>query len=110
MEIWKQYNDNYSASSEGRFRNDKTGRILKPWRTGHKDYSYLKIGLGANRHRRRCHIVVAELFCDKPITDEKLEIDHINCDRFDNRASNLQFITHRDNCLKKKQHINIMSG
>ena len=108
MEIWKKYNENYSASNEGRFRNDKTGRILKPWRTGVKEYPYLKIGLGANRHRRRCHIVIAELFCDKPITNEKLEIDHINCDRFDNKASNLQYITHRDNCLKKKQHIKII--
>ena len=102
---WKQYNDNYSVSSEGQFRNDKTGRILKPWKTGHKDYSYLKIGLGANRHRRRCHIVVAELFCDKPITTEKLEVDHKNSNRFDNRAENLQWLTHRDNCLKKKIYI-----
>jgi len=101
MEEWKQYNDTYSVSNQGRFRNDKTGRILKAWKTGQTKYPYLKIGLGANRHRRRCHIVVAELFCDKPITTEKLECDHINSNRFDNRAINLQWITHRENCLKK---------
>lgn len=101
---WKQYNETYSVSSEGQFRNDKTGRILKPWRTGHKDYSYLKVGLGANRHRRRCHIVVAELFCNKPESFGKLEVDHINSDRFDNRACNLQWLTHKDNCLKKNSY------
>jgi hypothetical protein len=104
MEEWKNYNENYSCSNLGRFKNNKTQRILKPWYTGNKNYSYLKIGLGKDRHRRRCHIVVAELFCIKPITTEKLEIDHINTERFDNRACNLQWITHRDNCLKKRIH------
>ena len=104
-EIWKKYNESYSASNLGNFRNDKTCRILKTWQTGHKKYPYLKIGLGPNRHRRRCHIVIAELFCDKPITDDKLEVDHINCERFDNRAINLQWISHRANVNKKKIHL-----
>ena len=103
MEIWKQYNENYSASNLGRFRNDKTGRILKTWWTGQKEYPYLKVGLGSGRHRRRAHIVIAELFCDKPITTQKLEVDHINSLRQDNRAENLQWISHRDNCLKKRK-------
>jgi hypothetical protein len=106
IEIWKNYNESYSCSNLGRFKNIKTERILKTWRTGHKDYSYLKIGLGANRHRRRAHIVVAELFCVKPISIyDKLEVDHINHNRHDNRACNLQWITHQENCLKKKIHI-----
>ena len=105
MEIWKDYNETYSVSNLGNFKNKNTQRMLRPWRTGHKDFSYLKIGLGTNRHRRRCHIVVAELFCDRPDTTEKLEVDHINSNRYDNRAENLQWITHMENCRKRIKKI-----
>ena len=35
MEIWKQYKDsNYEVSTDGRVRNIKTGRVLKPGTKG----------------------------------------------------------------------------
>ena len=105
VEIWKSYNESYSASSLGRFKNIKTERILKTWKTG----NYLKIGLGANRHRRRAHIVIAELFCIKPDSIyDKFEVDHINHNPHDNRACNLQWLTHRDNVNRKKIHKNLI--
>lgn len=108
IEIWKNYNESYACSNLGRFKNIKTERILKTWRTGNKEINpYQKVCLGQNRHRRRAHIVVAELFCVKPISIyDKFEVDHINGIKNDNRACNLQFITHRENCNKKLIHMN----
>lgn len=43
------------------------------------------------------HQIVAEAFCEKPDTNEKLEVDHINRNRADNVATNLRWVTRREN-------------
>lgn len=43
------------------------------------------------------HKLVAELFLEKPISDEKLTIDHIDGDKLNNRADNLRYCTQKEN-------------
>lgn len=45
--------------------------------------------------RQPVHRLVAELFCEK--TGDDLEVNHRNENKEDNRASNLEWITHADN-------------
>lgn len=43
------------------------------------------------------HRVVAETWCEKPTTKERLVVDHIDCDKNNNLASNLRWITYKEN-------------
>ena len=99
-EEWKLINgyENYSISSYGRVRNDKTGRILRASIDGH---GYYKVGLCKDNKKRtmRFHKLVADAFIDNP--ENKPCIDHINNDRLDNKVSNLRYVTHTENNQNK---------
>lgn len=43
------------------------------------------------------HRLVALAFCNPPGSWEKLQVDHINGDRTDNKAENLRWVTRKDN-------------
>ncbi len=48
--------------------------------------------------RKGIHILVAEAFLDKPpISEEKLEVDHLDCNPSNNRVDNLQWLTRKEN-------------
>ena len=103
METWKYYKTTggngyskkrvYEISDLGRVRVN--GEIKEP----KPHYRYLQI----------CdffvHRAVAELFIPNP--DNKPFVDHINTDRYDNRACNLQWVTQKENCNNTltKKHI-----
>ena len=89
---WKKIDgyENYSVSSEGQVRNDKTGRILKAYRMKN---GYFRVDLrkkGEVKHFR-VHRLVAQAFIenDSPLT--KTQVNHINEDKSDNRACNLEW-------------------
>lgn len=43
------------------------------------------------------HKAVAECFCEKPDVQERLVIDHIDGDKHNNLASNLRYVTYKEN-------------
>ncbi|WP_206107767.1 NUMOD4 motif-containing HNH endonuclease [Paludisphaera rhizosphaerae] len=102
VETWKPIPSapGYSASSEGQIRNDKSGRILRPTKT---PYGYLQVGPKSPGVSPSClvHRLVAEAFLGE--CPEGLEVDHKNGVRSDNRASNLQYLTHAANCRKGRR-------
>lgn len=92
-EQWKAIrgHSNYEVSDMGRVRNVKTGRILKPY----DDYrGYLRVDLGTH-NPKKVHRLVALAFCGprrrRPV------VNHINRDRHDNRACNLEWVTYAEN-------------
>lgn len=97
MEEWKKIDgyDNYSVSSEGRVRNDKTLRILK---VGYNKDGYLNVKLWKNGKEKNflVHRLVAIMFLPNP--ENKPCVDHINCVRDDNRVENLRWSSQKDNC------------
>ena len=99
MEIWKDiegYPD-YKVSSLGRVKSLKFGKekILK---SGKNKKGYLQVALCKEGKLKtfKVHRLVAEAFIPNP--DNKPHLDHINTDRTDNRAENLSWVTHKENC------------
>lgn len=105
-ETWKPirgYEGYYEVSDLGRVRSldrkDSMGRVCDgqsiramPTRRG-----YQTVGLhqhGQRRHRL-VHRLVAEAFA--PISGKRLQVNHINGDKVDNRASNLEWCTASEN-------------
>ena len=112
MEIWKKIDgyDNYSISSEGKVRNDKTGRILK---AGHNRNGYEFVTLHKNGKKKSflVHRLVAIMFLPNP--ENKPCVDHINCVRDDNRVENLRWCSQKENCnnpLSKKKYSEAQKG
>ena len=109
-EEWRDvagYEGLYQVSDQGRVKSlertfiDKSGReryvkecILKP---GMDKGGYLRVGLcdGEKRKTFKVHRLVCEAFHENP--DNKPQVNHINEDKADNRASNLEWATAREN-------------
>lgn len=111
-EIWRKIDgyENYSVSSEGRVRNDKTGKILKGINNG-KGYKYVTLCKNGKKKNFLVHQLVAQVFLLNH--ENKPFVDHINCVRGDNRAENLRWCSQKDNCnnpLSKKNYSEAKSG
>ena len=105
-EEWRDvvgYEGRYQVSSMGRVkslvRKDCLGRtvkerILKP---GVIHNGYLQVGLcaGGKQKTLRVHRLVCEAFHENP--DNKPQVNHINEDKTDNRACNLEWCTCKQN-------------
>ena len=96
MEVWRQIEKypNYDASSEGRIRNRKTGRILK---TNTSETGYERLSLSKNSHQttERVHRIIADTFIDGDHTG--LDVNHIDGDKSNNCIDNLEFCTRQEN-------------
>ena len=107
-EIWKQVTgfENYYISNLGNVKSVKKGssKILK---LGSATNGYKQITLCNNGVRKLFkihHLVAFEFLNHKPYHISKLVINHINNDRTDNRLSNLELVTHRDNNNKRSKN------
>lgn len=94
-EIWKKhpekdFEDKYEISNLGRVKNIKTQNCLKEGlRDGYKSCSYY---LNDSKSKGfKTHRLVARLFVDNPKPDEYKIVNHIDGDKFNNCASNLEW-------------------
>ena len=128
-EIWKdipRYKGIYQASSTGKIRsldryvnnqaNGKAkrlvkGRVLKTFIAG-AGYEYVVLSVNQNKKKIGVHRLVAQAF----LGESKLTVNHINENKSDNRITNLEYCTQKENCnrgtrnrrlsdMKKKLHL-----
>jgi hypothetical protein len=84
--------DKYFVSNMGNVKSDKTNRLLKI----QTNLSYSRVGL-SNINKRSCflvHRLVAKAFIPNP--ENKLTVNHINHNTYDNRVENLEWNTSKE--------------
>lgn len=112
-EEWRDvagYEGLYQVSSMGRLKRlekktrtwngSKTlkEKIIKPivQRSG---YAHVGLWDDCVQKQVRLHRLVAEAFCHNPDPGHKIHVNHINEDKLDNRACNLEWVTPKENTL-----------
>lgn len=112
-EVWKSiegYEGLYEVSSLGRVRslvfhnNQTTFERTKIMSTTDNGHGYMIVGLsdGVRRRNHYVHRLVAKAFIPNP--DNLSVIDHIDHNRSNNAATNLQWMAQRDN-VRRSRHL-----
>lgn len=95
MENWaKIENSNYSISSEGRVRNDLTGKCKTEVETG-DGYLHVDLYDRGQRKTKRTHRLVAEAFIPNPYNLP--EVNHKDGNKKNNNYTNLEWVTGSEN-------------
>lgn len=108
-EQWRsvaEYEGYYEVSDLGRVRSIprtvvNRGRLMRRrglvLKAGPHSKGYMCVNLSkkGKSSTKRVHALVAAAFCQRPAEAE--EVNHINSDHLDNRAANLEWVTHQQN-------------
>lgn len=102
-EIWKDirgFEGKYQVSNFGRIKSYpnkswSTERILNPWKN-YEGYLLIDLCKDGKVYHKRVNRLVAMTF--NPCFDKNLEVAHIDENKENNCADNLEWITHKENC------------
>ena len=97
--MWKlieHHGYKYEVSDDGNVRNRKTGHVLSQNNNG-KGYMKVSLSDGMFCSNVLVHRLVAEAFVQNDDPCSKTQVNHINEDKSDNRAVNLEWVTASQN-------------
>jgi hypothetical protein len=101
--IWKKFG-NVEVSNTGLVKtmNHKDGYSGSDDKDG---YRLVSLTINNKQKTFKVHRLVAHLFLGLDIDDSKIQVNHINCIRNDNRLDNLELVDNRENHQKTKKHL-----
>lgn len=105
-EIWKAiegYEGLYEVSNLGRVRNlDKVDSMGRFWKgkiltacQQRGNYLYVQLSKDGKQKPMKIHRLVAKAFIPNP--DNKPQVNHKDCNKANNRADNLEWVTNQEN-------------
>lgn len=108
-EMWDDiegYLGMYEVSSNGRVRNMRTARVLKPSvdPLGYRRVTLFRDCIGKTH---KVHRLVANVFVSNP--GNKSKVDHIDGDPSNNSIMNLRYATTAENCRNRRKAVNTSS-
>lgn len=100
--IWKtliyqgQTFSKFEVSTDGKLRNTKTKKVYKTY-INHQGYEQVCVSLGSTEQKKvfKIHKAVAETFIPNP--NGNPEVNHIDGNKINNKASNLEWVTGSEN-------------
>lgn len=97
LEVYARIKDfeNFAVSNHGVVINIKSGKKLKQ----NNSKGYRRVNL-SNGKKKFVHNLVADSYLDK--IDNKTLVDHINCDKSNNRVDNLRFCDASENAMNSR--------
>lgn len=99
-----EFRERYEVSSLGRVRNIQFPKILAP-KISTTGYKTLKLHANGKGTPFKLHQLVALAFISHPPTDGAFLVNHINGDKLDNRATNLEWATKSSNASHAHTHL-----
>lgn len=97
-EEWADFDENYLIGDDGNiYRKLRSGY----YRSGKKHpYQQVRGSFGTKKqHTVHLHKACGLAYCTRPIGTT--DVDHIDNDKTNNSADNLQWVTHRENIIKR---------
>ena len=95
MEQWVRIEDtNYKLSNYGKIINEKTGNLLKA-QLNQKGYQVIRVTINREKRTFRIHRLVAKYFVPNP--DKKVQVNHIDGNKLNNRYDNLEWCSNVEN-------------
>jgi len=95
----------YSVNSDGFIMSNKTGKVLEGYVNKHSPYLQVCLCGGGCQATFNVHNIVAQAFLGQ--RPPGTVINHINGDKLDNRAENLEYVTFLQNCdpVRGSKHV-----
>lgn len=90
------YESKYKITNDGRVYSEYLNDYLKTF-FSKGGYVRVKLNYGDRSKKVMVHRLVALAFVNNPDPEHKTQVDHINRNRADNRAENLQWVTAKEN-------------
>lgn len=96
----KGYESYLRISDDGKVWRKANNKEVKAYDNG---YGYLIVSINyKGKHKNlKIHRMVAETFIPKHYSEEKLEVNHIDHDKYNNHVENLEWVTRKENMRKK---------
>lgn len=104
-----EHYEHYHVSSLGRVKNTRRGNFMKPDKTNNTGYYRIRLKSNPHEWATFIHKLVALAFVPNP--ENKPCVNHKNGDKYDNSATNLEWVTEKENARHARETgLNSMKG